>query len=182
MAASLTLDVLDRTSGENRQLAPSNWSFGQLCTQAGAPAKYLRTLPGQLAGINLQWGFEHAGRQDQLILADQHDLRAVTSQTYGRIWDSQVVQAVTSATAEGAWQVPAASYSGSDPLRATTLYASDRDVFIFLVDEENRVDVGNESLGRGFFAWNSEVGSASFGLTTFLYRFVCDNRIVVGCQ
>ena len=51
-----------------------------------------------------------------------------------------------------------------------------------MVDPKNPVEVGNETLFRGFFAWNSEVGSATFGLTTFLYRYVCDNRIVWGAS
>jgi hypothetical protein len=73
----------------------------------------------------------------------------------------------------------------TNPKRATTLYASDRDVFIFLVDDKNPIDVPQDGgrvkqMRRGFFTWNSEVGSAVFGLTTFLYDFVCDNRIVWG--
>jgi len=40
--------------------------------------------------------------------------------------------------------------------------------------------VNGETLFRGFYTWNSEVGSAVFGLTTFLYRYVCDNRIIWG--
>ena len=35
---------------------PNHYSFGQICQLVKAPAKYLRTLPGAIAGINLQWG------------------------------------------------------------------------------------------------------------------------------
>ncbi len=60
-----------------------------------------------------------------------------------------------------------------NPLRATTLYASDRDVFIFLVDDRNPIsfeaDGVKRNLFRGFMVWNSEVGSHRFGLMTFLY-------------
>jgi len=38
--------------------------------------------------------------------------------------------------------------------------------------------VDGEKLFRGFIVWNSEVGKCVFGVTTFLYRFVCDNRII----
>jgi hypothetical protein len=76
--------------------------------------------------------------------------------------------------------VPGASYAASDPKRATTLYASDRDVFLFLVDEEKQIEVGGEKFFRGFYTWNSEVGSATMGLATFLYQGVCDNRIIRG--
>ena len=34
----------------------SRYSFGQLASQVGAPAAYLRQLPAALAGINLQYG------------------------------------------------------------------------------------------------------------------------------
>jgi hypothetical protein len=48
------------------------------------------------------------------------------------------------------------------------------------VDPKNAIEVNGEQLFRGFFTWNSEVGSAVFGLCTFLYRYVCDNRIIWG--
>lgn len=76
--------------------------------------------------------------------------------------------------------IPAASYAARNPKRATTLYASDRDMFIFLVDPNNPIEVDGEALFRGFYTWNSEVGAATFGLTTFLYRHICDNRIIWG--
>jgi hypothetical protein len=37
-------------------------------------------------------------------------------------------------------------------------------------------------MARGFFVWNSEVGSATFGIATFLFDFVCCNRIVWGAE
>jgi hypothetical protein len=183
-ADDLAVEVYDPTHGERRQLTPSNWAFGQLAQYAGAPASYLRKLPAELAAINLQWGLaRNAAREDALVLAQSNGsnhLRAMTSPSYGRIWDHQVVEAVERVNGEGRWQVPAASYATTNPKRATTLYASDRDVFLFLVDPKNPVEVNGETLFRGFFAWNSEVGSATFGLGTFLYRYVCDNRIIWG--
>jgi hypothetical protein len=182
----LGVEVFDRTHGELRTLSPSNWAFSQLSQYGGAPTAYLRKLPAELAAINLQWGLEHSPMRDNaLVLArsnGSHELRALTSPSYGRIWDSQVVDAVVRANQSGRWEVPAASYATSNPKRATTLYASDRDVFIFLVDPKNPIEVDGETLFRGFYCWNSEVGSATFGLTTFLYRYVCDNRIIWGAS
>src|SRR5262249_50161769 len=147
-------------------------------------ASYLRKLPAELAAINVQWGLENNPvRDDALVLAQSNGsnhLRAMTSTSYGRIWDHQVVEAVERVNGDGRWQVPAASYATTNPRRATTLYASDRDVVLFLVDPKNPVEVGGEQLFRGFYTWNSEVGSATFGLCTFLYRYVCDNRIIWG--
>jgi len=70
----------------------------------------------------------------------------------------------------------------------TTLYASDRDMFVFLADEQHRVEVPNRrdgqpgTLARGFFVWNSEVGNTTLGIGTFLFDFVCCNRIVWGAE
>ncbi|MCA9457386.1 MAG: DUF932 domain-containing protein, partial [Nitrospira sp.] len=182
----LGLEIYDPSHGERRILEPSHWGFGQLAQYAKAPAAYLRTLPAELAAINLQWGLERQPlRDDTLILArsnGEQTLRSMTSTSYGRIWDSQVVNAVERVNQDGRWQIPAASYASRNPKRATTLYASDRDVFIFLVDPAHPVEINGETLFRGFYTWNSEVGSATFGLCTFLYRFVCDNRIIWGAS
>ena len=181
---TLAVSVYDPTMGERRALTPTNWGFGQLAQFAQAPASYLRKLPVELAAINLQYGLEiDPVRRDGLLLAQsngENHLRAITSQSYGRIWDLEVVESVQRVNADGRWQIPAASYATKNPRRATTLYASDRDVFIFLVDPANPIEVGGETLFRGFITWNSEVGAATFGLTTFLYRYVCDNRIIWG--
>jgi hypothetical protein len=180
------ISVFDPTQGEDRILQPTHFAFGQMAGYARAPASYLRTLPAELASINLQWGLEHSPlRDDALMLAQSNGsnvMRAMTSIGYGRIWDIQVVEAVEKANHDGRWQIPSASYTTKNPRRATTLYASDRDVFIFLVDPKNPIDIPGEEhpMFRGFYCWNSEVGAATFGLCTFLYRYVCDNRIIWG--
>ena len=68
----------------------------------------------------------------------------------------------------------------------TTLFASDRDMFVFLADEDNRIENPNRRAGRfgsfarGFFVWNSEVGKTTLGAGFFLFDYVCCNRIVWG--
>ena len=48
--------------GQDAPIAPTHWSFGQLCSLVGAPATYMRQLPAPLAGINLQHGLlSHRG-------------------------------------------------------------------------------------------------------------------------
>jgi hypothetical protein len=37
-------------------------------------------------------------------------------------------------------------------------------------------------MARGFFVWNSEVGAQTLGVSTFLFDYVCANRIVWGAQ
>lgn len=165
------------------------WSFGQLCQRAKVPTAYAKTLPSELACINLQWGIEHQPKNEGLMLAHLSDLdststaRAITSSTYGRIWDIDVVEAVQKFNDKsgGRWQVPANS-QGVNTKRATTLYASDRDCFMFLVEPDRTIEVDGDVLHRGFYVWNSEVGASTFGLAMFLYRRVCDNRIIWGAS
>lgn len=64
----------------------------------------------------------------------------------------------------------------------TTLYASDRDVFLFLVDDLNPIEAGRLPDGspdlyfRGFYCWNSEVGAKTLGMASFYLRAACQNR------
>lgn len=166
------------TSPDGHHIAFTNWSFGQLASLVGAPASYLRKLPVALARVNLEWGLEgsDAGREQAKLLYQpptesptDGQVRAFTSTTYGRIWDVEVVRAVQKINQDERWHVPLKAYDGANSKRATTLYASDRDIFIFLVDEARPIDVDEQTYFRGFYVWNSEVGKASFGLATFLY-------------
>ena len=70
----------------------------------------------------------------------------------------------------------------------TTLFASDRDMFVFLADEENRIELPNRRAGkfgsfaRGFFVGNSEVGKSALFAGFFLFDYVCCNRIIWGAD
>lgn len=182
----------------NAPVTFTNYSFGQFCSIIGVPASYMRTIEAPLAEACLTRNLMYTDKHSKLLVVPPEkgynydpeleptdevtshwgQARAITSPTYGRIWDQQVVEAVMEMNGDGRWKVPAASYQNANPLRATTLYASDRDCFMFLCDPAHPVDVAGEHLLRGFMVWNSEVGNATFGLRTFLYRTVCDNRIV----
>jgi hypothetical protein len=189
--------------GSAEPVVPTNWSFGQLCSLVGAPASYLRDLPSPIAGINLQHGLvDH--RAEHVKMLQTHDgrteLRAVTGPDYGRIWDHQLVEAIMrfagNGTGDTRWKVPGLLdwstmvYNPSVDINqdTTTLYASDRDVFIFLVDDLNPIEAGKLPNGdpdlyfRGFYAWNSEVGSTTLGIATFYLRAVCMNRNIWGAE
>jgi hypothetical protein len=202
-----SMDNAERLSlivpGEAEPIAPTNWSFGQLCSLVGAPASYLRYLPASLAGINLQHGLlSHRGEQVKLLNTHEgrSELRAVTGPDYGRIWDHELVAAVMKIAGNGVsdtrWKVPGVLDWGSmrynphvDITReTTTLYASDRDVFLFLVDDTHPIEAGKLPNGepdlffRGFYCWNSEVGSKTLGIATFYLRAVCMNRNLWGVE
>src|SRR5215475_3812214 len=184
-------------------LVPTHWSFGQLASLIGAPAAYLRELPAPLAGINLQYGLtsHRAELVKTLELEDGRvELRAVTGPDYGRIYDHELVTAVQRVAGDGTgdtrWKVPGVlDWSTSiynpraDVTRdTTTLYASDRDVFLFLVDDLNPIEAGRLPDGspdlyfRGFYCWNSEVGAKTLGIASFYLRAVCQNRNLWGVE
>jgi hypothetical protein len=189
--------------GHDEPITPTHWSFGQLAGLIGAPASYLRQLPAPLAAINLQHGLmNHRGELiKSLETGDrQVELRAVTGPDYGRIWDYELVDAVGKIAGNGIgdtqWKVPGVLDWGTmthnpyvDVTReTTTLYASDRDVFLFLVDDTHPIEAGHLPNGepdlyfRGFYAWNSEVGSKTLGISSFFLRGVCQNRNLWGVE
>lgn len=102
------------------------------------------------------------------------------------------------------WRPPAGRYMGQGEQRAATsedilpgqiwikpgdaigpsgLYASDHDMFAFLVAPDRVISDGaGGSLMRGIFVRNSEVGDASLSVTFFLMQAVCGNHIVWGAS
>ncbi|MEL6311842.1 MAG: DUF932 domain-containing protein, partial [Pseudomonadota bacterium] len=184
-------------------VAPTHWSFGQLASLVGAPAAYLRQLPAPLAGINLQYGLTNH-RTEQVktmeVANGRTELRAVTGPDYGRIYDHELVSAVQRIAGDGVadtrWKVPGVldwSTGIYNPMvdvtkDTTTLYASDRDVFLFLVDDMNPIEAGTLPDGspdlffRGFYCWNSEVGAKTLGIASFYLRAVCQNRNLWGVE
>jgi hypothetical protein len=63
------------------------------------------------------------------------------------------------------------------------IYGGDRNIFIFRVNPDIRLDNGSkDGLGRGFFVRNSEVGDASFELVAFWYAYICGNHIIWGAE
>jgi len=186
--------------------APTHWSFGQLSQLAEAPAGYLRSLPAPIAadcinyGLQFKRSIEDVGillqRQPSMDEATGADvdlepiIPAVTGPRYGRIWNADILDSLTKRFGDGVtgdFRVPGEFGKAVTVTKAnTTLYAGDRDMFVFLADEDHRIEIPNRrngqpgSLARGFFVWNSEVGSATFGIGTFLFDYVCCNRTVWG--
>lgn len=162
-------------------------SFGQLCRRIGAPASYLRTLPSRLVSDNMNEGLQKIeprenGEGDNLLFSqnDKLVLRAALSPSYTRIWNSDVTSRLIALTEKSPeWQPAPEAFDGS-----RGLYASDKDMFAFMVDSDRRIfeSLPGGGLGRGFFLSNSEVGDASFRLTTFLYEYVCGNHRVWGAS
>lgn len=190
----------------------SNWGFGQLCGLAGAPAGYLRQLPAKVASNCLAYGLKESRDDRPLNLLFHSNgsgvvLRAATSERYQRVWNADVCGLLADLPEQ--WRVPPARPSGQsdgvtrvatqedvmqrgglgglsvkigDTIAPAGLYASDHDMFAFMVNESRQIEVAGSSLARGFFLSNSEVGAAALKLTTFLYDYVCGNHIVWGAR
>jgi hypothetical protein len=178
------------------QVAPTHWSFGQLARLANATPTYLNTLPGAVAADCINWGLRQRDVEDIGVLIrkgeESNRLCAATGPKYGRIWNNDVVNGLVKQFGDGVtgdWTVPGEFGKAVNVTKAnTTLYASDRDMFVFLADEKNKVEIknrrGNEhgEMSRGFFCWNSEVGASTFGIATFYFDYVCCNRMVWGAE
>mgnify|MGYP000474575298 FL=1 len=184
---------------------PTNWSFGQLSQLAGAPAGYLKDLPAPIAAECIQWGLRYnRGKELVKVYGAQNEggeLRAATGPDYGRIFDWEILEPIKNLVEDsgGRWKIPGmmtgsnngmAVYDPETPvtLGTTTLFASDRDVFVFLVDDRNPIEVGKLANGepdlmfRGFYAWNSETGSKTAGIAAMYLRGVCMNRNLWGVE
>lgn len=189
----------------------TNWSFGQLAARAGAPAGYLRNIPTPLAADCLNYGLHHSRDVAEcgvLLTRDAPVLqrndgstapnspataRAVTGPNYGRIWNSTITSKLVQTFGDGLtgkFRVPSEFGNLDAPItkQSTTLYASDRDMWVFLADEVNRIELPNRrngktgSLARGFFVSNSEVGASTFILGQFLFDYMCGNHIIWGVE
>jgi hypothetical protein len=183
-------------TGDGKEYAPTHFSFGQLAQLAEGPAAYLRTLPSEIAAdaLNYGLGFKRGVSDVGVLVYDNGttELRAATGPNYGRIWNSDIVSSLIDHAGDGVsgdWRVPGEWGNSVEVTKSnTTLYASDRDMFVFLADERHRIAMPNRrngssgSLARGFFVWNSEVGDKTFGIATFLFDYVCGNRIVWGAE
>lgn len=162
----------------------THYGFSQLSRRIGAPSGYLRSLPPELAADNMRHGLRTADNADghALLFAKNGNmrLRACLTDSYTRIWNADITSRLLRLVdQQPQWQPAPAAFDGS-----RGLYASDADMFAFLVDNDRRIFETDEhgGLGRGFFVENSEVGAGAFKVTTFFYEYVCGNHRVWGAS
>lgn len=198
-------DELVLIGKENYPAQLTHYAFGQLCGRGEpmAPPHFLRQLKPTLAAQVLNSCLkQRAGNDNAYLLFHQNGkmlLRAALSERYERLWNNEIFERCLDLP-EG-WKVPPARPANDDPrarpataadllecrrsglsvkegdlIAPAGIYASDHDMFLFMVNEGIGLDGGH--LNRGFFLWNSEVGDKSFGFCSFLYDHVCGNHIV----
>ena len=161
---------------------PTHWSFGQLAWCSGAPASYIRELPAPLAVQCINHGLKNRGTRDEnkfMTVTDPNGglntLQAITSTSYGRIWDAEVIDAVQRVNEKSGMKFfNPKDWTG----KPSGLYASDHDVFVFMIDGGSIVDGPRAEINRGFIVSNSETCARSFSLMTFLFNKVCGNHII----
>lgn len=201
-------------------LEPTNWAMSQFSSWHKIPAQSLRLwdsdrkpdsyngyqserLISDVINHSLRWrGRDLVFYHDKYSQSYPQTLRAVTSESYERIPDHELIKKVMLFVAREKaqkgtnWKVPGTIDWSTGKHNShievtkdnTTLYAGDRDSFIFLVDDENPIYVGKTQRGeddilfRGFIIGNSVVGYKKVWGTSFLFRGVCMNRCIWGAQ
>lgn len=179
----------------------TNLGFGQLCSELGVPAGYMRKLPGELVQQNLNHalGKIRQQRDTAMITAagagdvfnpklnafyhrtDTQQVQAVTSTSYSRIFDHELVEVMQAVTAEADKEFFAPKdWNGN----VSGLYASDRDVWMYMIDGGSLVEgpCERDQMYRGIILSNSEVRVKTVIGRTFMFRVTCGNLQIWGME
>jgi hypothetical protein len=182
-------DALVLREAPDRQAALTHWSFEQLAAIAGAPPKYLRTLPATIASDAINYGLQRHRRQQHQLFVDcdaPWTVHAITSSRYARVHHDELATRVLDLmAAHPAWSLPLGYKDGVYGAERVPsgAYLGDRDMFLFLVvgnrDLDDPTDSTHSGLFRGFMLRNSDVGAAAL-LDLFLFRTVYATRRHLG--
>ncbi len=190
--------------GDGNILRPTNYSFQQLGSALKIPTGFVKSTlydEPEIVERLMTKAITRLEDPDQEIglYRSGLDMRGITGPKYGRVMDMDVVRELDAACRESGaiWEVPTAfampgtvQFECVDPTKEqTTLYASDRDVCLFLVDQRNPIEAGfvtdpktggrvPDVYSRGIVVRNGECGGVALSVTTFLYRWVCMNRSI----
>ena len=141
--------------------------FAQLCTRLGAPAGYVRDLPGRLQVACLNHGLVNA-QQPALLRLAGGEVRAVLGGSYAPVDDADLLELVADALDHHGLRSSAmvrASATGTTTLMRITLPGDP-----YIVKPGDVVESGIDLT-------NSEVGLRSVGITPISYRLVCSNGL-----
>lgn len=156
------------TTGEKRTADISEFAFSQLCTRLGVPASYVKKCfdngKVNLALDNFQaW----AGDCDKNMLIREHNgvARAVLSDSYAPFDSYQVLRAL--------------NYTVSERFKPSQVFLSEDRLNIRFVDYEPLATNDGSQIFPGFTVSSSDVGRGSLSVKFFLYRYACQNGLVV---
>lgn len=156
--------------GTDGAFALNHWSFSQLCTMHGVSKDTLNRLSPETASRALEETMP-SGVKPLQILTTHETVRSIHGVSYSRLWSADVVTMLQEFAVD--FQLPPVGGNG-----ATGLYGGEQDLFAFLIDPAGWAEIGGEAFAPGFFVWNSEVGKASVGISTFWFQAICQNHIV----
>lgn len=191
----------------------TNWSFSQMTKALKCPEGFVSELPATLAAqvlnhrLSVRAADESLGTNLLFYSNGHHVVRAFTSAKYGRVWDTEVLEACKRLTDRG-WKVPPArpasdsartrqatqddvvkagnlslSIKVGDTIAPAGVYRGDRDLFVILVDDTKAIELpGQSPLFRAAMFRNSEVGAAYWEVYFILINGICGNHILHGVQ
>ena len=103
-------DALVLLEASGLTAALTNWSFEQLATIAGAPPKYLRTLPASIASSAINFGLQRQRREVHQLFTERvapWTVHAVTSPRYARVHHDELASRVVDLMGDHpAWHLP----------------------------------------------------------------------------
>lgn len=152
-------------------------------------------------------GSADGGQKLQLLFHKNGSLvtRAITGEQYDRVWNHELVSKIITNLVPEGWRAPPArparegqagtriataadvlpnqgdfglAIKEGDTIAPAGLYASDHDMFVFLVNMASTFVDGGKLLNQGLFLQNSEVGDCGLKLKRFIMDHVCGNHIV----
>lgn len=164
----------------------THWSFGQLARMVGAPAAYLRELPAQIAADAINFGLHTAtppATPAVLLVRAANGtpepvIRSVTSKTYGRLWDADLLTALRDLVGSNGWELDFATRSDRD----SVITVSNKRNVLRDPSVQNIIDDPSAAAGgimyRSLTLGNSETGAGSAWYEGGLYRARCKNLML----
>lgn len=161
---------MDLSIGDDRVLQLNDWSFSQLCRQAGVNRDTVNRLSPETASQVFSETLAPGSKPLQ-IFANADHVRSIHGATYTRLHNTGLLAVVSEFATD--FQPPQEALDGS-----TGLYCGEQDLFCFLIDPTGWTEIDGEAFAPGFFVWNSEVGKRSVGVQTFWFQAVCQNHLI----
>jgi len=135
---AIASDALTLCDASGRRSDLTHWSFEQLASIAGAPPKYLRTLPAAIASDAINFGLRRQARDRHQLFADRAapwTVHAITSPRYARVHHDELAGRVLDLMDHHpAWHLPLGYKDGEFGAERVPsgAYLGDRDMFLFL--------------------------------------------------
>jgi hypothetical protein len=131
-------DGLALCESSGRSAALTHWSFEQLATIAGAPPKYLRSLPAPIASDAINHGLRRHHRTQHQLFVERDapwTVHAITSSRYARVHHDELATRVLHLmAAHPSWSLPLGYKDGVYGAERVPsgAYLGDRDMFVLV--------------------------------------------------